>query len=176
MNVPADDASNLLGALSLLIEGTVRAAVTAEAGAAGALPEALVVVKDQPGATAEWLGQVLGLSQPGTAHLVRRLVQSGWIERRPGSDARSYRLHLTAAGLRIAEQVLRARRQVLTELLTPLSAEQRRQLTDIATALLRPQPADERCLARLCRLCDRSACPECPVYAGYTDRGPDNSG
>jgi DNA-binding MarR family transcriptional regulator len=169
MNDTPDDAPNLLGALSLLIGGVLRAAVNAQAGAGGALPEALIVIKDQPGATAEWLGRVLGLSQPGTAHLVRRLTRAGWVERRAGTDARSYALHLTAAGRHTAGEVLQARQEALTTILAPLTAEQRGQLKDIASALLRPQSGDEQCLAQLCRLCDRSRCTQCPVYAGYLD-------
>jgi DNA-binding MarR family transcriptional regulator len=168
MNATPDDAPNVVGALSLLIGGLLRAAVSTQAGG-GALPEALIVIKDQPGATAEWLGRVLRLSQPGTAHLVRRLTGAGWVERRPGADARSYALHLTAAGRHAAGEVLQARQTALTTILAPLTAEQRGQLKDIASALLRPQSGDEECLAQLCRLCDRSRCTQCPVYAGYLD-------
>nr|WP_284706355.1 MarR family transcriptional regulator [Micromonospora phytophila] len=88
MNLPEEDAPNLLGALALLVNSRVRAAVTGPAGSGGALAEAVVVLKDQPGATAEWLGQVLGVTQPGAAHLVRRLVEQGWVQRRAGADAR----------------------------------------------------------------------------------------
>ncbi|MGK5671970.1 MarR family winged helix-turn-helix transcriptional regulator [Micromonospora sp. URMC 106] len=169
MNLPADDAPNLLGALALLVGSRVRAAVAGPAGSTGALAEALVVLKDQPGVPAEWLGQVLGLTQPGAAHLVRRLIEQGWLERRGGADARSRALHLTPDGTEAAEQVLRARQAVLTRMLEPLTDEQRGQLADIAGSLLRREVRDERSLARLCRLCDRSRCATCPVYAGYRE-------
>jgi DNA-binding MarR family transcriptional regulator len=169
MNSPTDDSPNLLGALTLFVSGRMRAVVTDTAGAAGSLAEAVIVVKDQPGTTAEWLGQVLAISQPGTAHLVRRLVALGWVERRAGSDARSRALHLTPAGAAAARKILAARQRALTELLEPLSATQRRQLAAIARAVLRPAAHDEKRLASLCRLCDRTRCAQCPVHAGYLD-------
>lgn len=175
MNLPEDPAANLLGALALVVNSRVRAAVAGPAGSGGALAEAVVVIKDQPGVTAEWLGQVLGLTQPGAAHLVRRLVDQGWVQRRPGADARSRALHLTPAGRRAAGEILRARQQALTELVDRLSPEQRRQFAEIAGGLLRCEPGDRRELARLCRLCDRSRCPACPVHDSYR-HGPGPAG
>ncbi|MGK5740483.1 MarR family winged helix-turn-helix transcriptional regulator [Micromonospora sp. URMC 103] len=166
MYLPDDGAPNLLGALALLVSSRMRTAVTGPAGAGGVLAEALVVLKDQPGVTAEWLRQVLGLTQPGAAHLVRRLREQGWVERRPGADARSRALHLTPAGAAAAGDVLRAREEALAELLAPLSAEQRTHLAEAARTLLRHEVTDARSLAHLCRLCDRGRCPACPVYAG----------
>lgn len=57
--------------------GEVREAVAGAVGAGGALGEALIAIKDQPGRTADWLAQVLGISQPSTAHLVRRPTWAG---------------------------------------------------------------------------------------------------
>ncbi|MGC4798348.1 MULTISPECIES: MarR family winged helix-turn-helix transcriptional regulator [Micromonospora] len=169
MNLPEDGSPNLLGALALLVGSRMRASVSASVGAGGALAEALVVLKDQPGVTAEWLGQVLGLTQPGVAHLVRRLGEQGWVERRPGADARSRALHLTTEGTAVAVRTLRARQEVLDALLAPLTVEQRVQLADIARALLHDEVADAGSLAHLCRLCDRARCPQCPVHAGFQE-------
>jgi DNA-binding MarR family transcriptional regulator len=173
MNLPEDGTPNLLGAFALLVSSRMRVRVNASAGAGGALAEALVVLKDQPGVTAEWLGQVLGLTQPGAAHLVRRLREQDWVERRAGADARSRSLHLTAEGAAVAARILRAREEALTALLAPLSIEQRGQLADIARTLLHDEVSDVRSLAHLCRLCDRARCPQCPVYAGYRNADDD---
>ncbi|MCG5472447.1 MarR family transcriptional regulator [Micromonospora sp. LAH09] len=173
MNLPEDGSPNLLGALALLVGSRVRASASASVGAGGALAEALIVLKDQPGVTAEWLGQVLGLTQPGVAHLVRRLREQGWVERRPGADARSRALHLTTDGTAAAARVLHERQEALTALLAPLTAEQRHQLADIARVLLHDEVADARSLAHLCRLCDRERCPQCPVHAGYLELAQD---
>ncbi len=171
MNSSVDPSANLLGALALLVSGRMRNAVTGALGAGGAPAEALVAIKDQPGCTAEWLVDVLGLTQPGVAHVVRRLVEAGWVERAPGPDARSRALRLTPPGRAAAERVLAARQAVLAELVDGLSAAERRQLAAVADRLLRPPARTDRDLARLCRLCDRSRCAPCPVHAGYLAAG-----
>ena len=170
MNTLRDRSANLLGALSLLVEGRVRDAVTEPTGAGGALAEAVIVLKDQPGVTADWLGRVLGMSQPGTVHVVKRLVALGWVEKRPGADARSRALVLTADGKSAARDILGARRRVLHRLVDQLSAEQQERLAEIADTLLRPLPSDEQDLATLCRLCERARCPACPVHLGLRGR------
>jgi DNA-binding MarR family transcriptional regulator len=170
MHSRSDEVANLLGALALHVTTRTRDAVTAAAGAGGALAEALVAVKDQPGCTAEWLVGVLRLTQPGVAHLVRRLVDAGWVERRPGADGRSRALHLTPTGTAVAARLLAARSEVLGELVAALTPAEREQLRAVADRLLRPPAASAQQLAQLCRLCDRDQCPRCPVHAGYVDR------
>jgi DNA-binding MarR family transcriptional regulator len=170
MNSPEDRTANLLGALALLVNGQMRRAVIEPAGAGGALAEAVIVVKDQPGVTVDWLGRVLTLSQPGAVHLVKRLVALGWVDKRPGADARSRALTLTAAGKAAARTILRARRRALRGLVDQLSTEDQARLAEIAGKLLRPLPQNERDLADLCRLCDRSCCPDCPVHDGLSRR------
>jgi DNA-binding MarR family transcriptional regulator len=89
--------------------GEIRKAVTLASGSSGALADAVVVIRDHPGVTAEWLGRALELSQPGTVHLVRRLSTEGLIEKRPGRNARSHALHLTSPGADVANRILRER-------------------------------------------------------------------
>ncbi|MBE1591638.1 MarR family winged helix-turn-helix transcriptional regulator [Nonomuraea angiospora] len=164
MNVRSRHAANLLGASSLLVAGMVREAVTASVGAGGSLGEALIAIKDQPGRTADWLSTVLQISQPGTAHLIRRLTEQGWVVR--GSEGRARPLRLTPEGERVAAAALAAREAVLEGLIDRLSDEQREQLVAITGALLGPEARSEETLARLCRLCDRGTCSACPVYEG----------
>lgn len=174
MNNHSASVVNLLGALGQYVAGQVRAAVTDQIGSGGMLPDAVIVIKDQPGRTVDWLAHALEMSQPGAVHLAQKLVNLGWVEKRPGTDARSYALHLTPPGRRAADKILSARRRVLEQLVSRLSGEQREQLTGIASALLTPPALDERSLAHLCRLCDRSSCPHCPAYKSYlyTGDGP----
>lgn len=172
MNYRSDGTANVLGALALHVAGVVRSSVTRETGGGGMLPDALIVIKDQPGRTVDWLGRVLEMSQPGAVHLVQRLAAAGWVERRRGADARSYALHLTPSGREAAERVLRVRRQALDELIGRLGPEQRQHLDEIAATLLAGTVGDEPELARVCRLCDRSCCDDCPAYAGYLRAAP----
>ena len=165
MNDSSDPTANLLGAMGLLVAGTVRAAVVDAVGAGGALGEALIAIKDQPGRTADWLAEVLHISQPGAAHLVRRLVEQGWVER--ANAGRRRPLRLTRTGQAAAAAALDARRTVLERLVERLSEQQRGQLVAIAGALLEPEARSAELLAELCRLCDRARCPDCPVHAGW---------
>jgi DNA-binding MarR family transcriptional regulator len=165
MHVPTAEVANLLGALALHVTGQVRTEVTKRASGGGVLADALIVVKDQPGCTVDWLGQVLQVSQPGAVHVVRKLSDAGWVDKRRGADARSKALHLTAEGARVAAEILSARQRVLLDLVERLAPQQRAALAGIAAALLGPPTEDERSLARLCRLCDRSCCEHCPVHA-----------
>jgi DNA-binding MarR family transcriptional regulator len=164
-----DRSANLLGALSLLVEGEVRAAVSGAVSGGGVLAEAVIAVKDQPGVTVDWLSRVLRVSQPGAVHVVNRMVELGWVEKRPGADARSRALFLTRDGKSTARAILRARRQALRELVDRLSPWQREQLSGIAGTLLRPLPRTDQDLARLCRLCERACCGSCPVHEGLVD-------
>ncbi|GGP53282.1 MarR family winged helix-turn-helix transcriptional regulator [Saccharothrix coeruleofusca] len=160
-------AANVLGAVGLLVAGAVREAVTGVVGAGGVLGEALIAIKDQPGRTADWLASVLRISQPGSAHLVRRLTEAGWVARGTARDGRSRPLRLTEAGERVAADALAARQAVLAQLSERLTRRQRQELVEIADALLGPEARTEQLLAELCRLCDRDSCPRCPVHAGW---------
>lgn len=162
MNEPRAEAANLLGAVALMVDGSVRVAVEDAVGAGGALGEALIAIKDQPGRTADWLSGVLRISQPGTAHLVRRLTEQGWVTR--DSKGRLRPLRLTEEGERVAVAALAQRQAVLERLVDRLSGDQHDQLVAIAGALLGPEARDDTLLAELCRLCDRSCCPRCPVH------------
>src|SRR3990170_4061696 len=126
MNDTSAKAANVLGALGLLVTGLTGDAVHDAVGGGGALGEALIVIKDQPGRTAEWLAGVLRISQPGTAHVVRKLIENGWVRRDTG-EGRRRPLHLTASGERVAARALAARRTVLQDVVGRLSEHQRDQ-------------------------------------------------
>jgi DNA-binding MarR family transcriptional regulator len=172
MNPHRARVANLLGALSLHVGDRVRDAVSRQAESGGVLPDAVIVIKDEPGNTLERLRQVLEISQPGAVHLVRKLVDLGWVERRPGVDARSHALYLTPAGTAAAEEILRARRRALEALVEQLSDEQCEQLAGVASRLLAEPVRDWRSLAHVCRLCDRSCCDRCPAHEGYLRSQP----
>ena len=135
----------------------------------GALPSessALVTLLAHPGHGVGWLAGVLGLTDSGATRLVERLVASGLVRRRPGTDARARTLTLTAAGRRAAEQVLAARADAMADGLATLSAAERRTLERLLGKVVSGLADDLPTAMRCCRLCDRDACGDgapCPL-------------
>ncbi len=78
---------------------------------------ALVLVANNPGMRQGLLAQAMGLHRSGALRLTDWLTAQGWAERRDDPvDARSWGLHLTAAGrrsLKQLEQAVRAHDQTL---------------------------------------------------------------
>jgi MarR family transcriptional regulator, negative regulator of the multidrug operon emrRAB len=148
--------ANLLGALGL------EAASVVQAGR-GATMSALVTIAAHPDRTIEELREPLGLSQPGAARLVQRLVDAGWVERRGPGGRGGLRLTATAAGHAVLDELFAARRAALLELLEPLSAAERDQLAAMLERLLAARTTGVTGAKRLCRLCERRTCERCPV-------------
>jgi len=68
--------------------------------------------------------------------IVRRLGESGYLERKRGSDKRRFLLTPTPAGLDLVRKVKRANVQLSRLVLHPLSDEQIRQLNEMVTTLV----------------------------------------
>jgi DNA-binding MarR family transcriptional regulator len=116
-----------------------------------------------PGRTTEQLRGPVGLTQPGAARLVERLVRAGWVERGGRGGRRGLALRLTAGGRRVFDELLAARRAALAEILAPLTESQQAHLSELLEALLAARVQDRADLERLCRLCERRTCDHCPV-------------
>jgi DNA-binding MarR family transcriptional regulator len=164
-SVNADRTANLLGAFALEVAHAVEAATASVVGRGGAAAAALVVIAAAPGRTIEDLRRPLGLTQPGATRLVERLVEAGWVERGGAPGRRGLQLTLSATGRAVLEQVLAARREAIGEALSDLTADQQAQLSAILETLLAGRIGDRADLERVCRLCERRCCPDCPVGA-----------
>src|SRR5919112_107585 len=90
--------ANLLGALGLEATTVQERAAQAVVGQAGSAAAALVTIAAHPNRTVEELRAPLGLSQPGAARLVQRLVGAGWVERTGRGGRGGLRLTVTEAG------------------------------------------------------------------------------
>jgi DNA-binding MarR family transcriptional regulator len=148
--------ANLLGALGL------EAATVIPAGR-GATIGALVTIAAHPNRTVEELREPLGLSQPGAARLVQRLVDAGWVERSGPGGRGGLRLTPTAAGSAVLDELFEARRAALLALLEPLSPAERDQLGSLLERMLAARTEGVTGAKRLCRLCERQVCARCPV-------------
>jgi MarR family transcriptional repressor of emrRAB len=159
--------ANLLGALALALTDLLTDSVEASGGHGGAAPAALVTIGSEPELSVSVLGQILGLSQPGAARLVERLVADGLVQRGPGPDARTHALTLTAAGQERRAAILVARAAQLAPALATLSPTEQAQLTPLLERMLQTLTTDLRRSYAICRLCDEAVCatPRCPVDA-----------
>jgi DNA-binding MarR family transcriptional regulator len=176
---------NIVGALTLALSDRVRDATETAAGQSATAPHALVALHEFLGhRTMDELRRAIGLTPSGAVRLVDRLVQAGYVERRPGSDGRSVALVLTSTGTRAARRVLAARSAALDNLLLELSAAERTSLANITEKLLAAitrQRLADREEGRdppggwLCRLCDFDACGRdegmCPSTATAQEYG-----
>ena len=169
--------ANLVGSLALALSDRTAAAMADACGLSSSAATALSALHhflDRP--TIDLLRQVLGLTSSGTVRLVDTLVSAGFVRRRPGSDARSTALTLTAAGRAAAKRVVAARAAVLTSALAPLSSAERASLDELVgkvlVGLMRPPGATRW----NCRQCDTGVCrntgPGCPVRNAALARYP----
>lgn len=158
--------ANLVGALGLALADRLAEAAAPVGGSSAAA--ALVTLYDRgAGSTIDALARVLGLSHSGAVRLADRLAAAGLLERRRGADQRSASLHLTPAGRRTARRVLAGRAANVHSVMGLLTADQQRELGELAAAILGGLGARPDAERRLCRLCDLDACGrsrgECPV-------------
>jgi MarR family transcriptional regulator, negative regulator of the multidrug operon emrRAB len=162
--------ANLLGALTLEATHLQERAAEESVGIGGAAAAALVTIEARPGWTIEQMRGGLGLTQPGAARLVERLMRAGLVERFGPGGRRGYQLRLTARGEDVLERLFRARRTALVELLESLSAADRSRLGELLETLLAGRIGDRGDVERVCRLCERRCCDDCPVAAAHEGR------
>jgi DNA-binding MarR family transcriptional regulator len=168
----SDRAANLLGALVTALGDRMDGAVAAGAGRHGGTPAALVQLAEHPGLSIDELRRRLGLSHSTVVRLVDQLVARGLVTRAAHErDARAVRLTLTADGRVAADDVARARLDVLRAALAVLPDDRRAEVERIAETLLHALPASLDDSSRICRLCSLPACPQdvCPVERRYRE-------
>ena len=100
----------------------------------------LAAVYKAPGVSASELADGEKISRPTMSAHVRRLEEAGWITRQAPAaqddDRRRQALHATDAGLRVLDEVRRARTDWLVRRLAALDAHERARLAEAVPALL----------------------------------------
>ena len=178
---------NLMGALSLALTDRIADAVDVAAELSDAAPAALVALHEtRPGRSIDELRQLVGLTHSGAVRLVDRLEAADYVRRRPGRDARTHAIVLTRRGTAAANRIRAARREAVSTALEDLDDTQRRQLEELAGAVLSKLTVQRLALrasghmpagGAMCRLCDFVACGRpvgrCPVARTASERiGP----
>jgi DNA-binding MarR family transcriptional regulator len=170
-----DRPANVFGALALVVADQIADATAEAAGRADSAPAALAALLhflDRP--TVDLLRQVLGLTSSGTVRLLDRLAEAGYVEREPGADGRSTAIVLTDAGRCAAEQVCRARAEILDRVTAALSPPERAELDKLIGKMLIGMMRGPGAVRWICRLCDTGICRGspggCPVGNAARDR------
>ena len=167
---------NLLGACSLLFSTEVAAASDVYVSQSGGPSPAYAMITLLPFdvMTIDELAKSLGLSHSGASRLVDRLeeqqrcVRSGPLA--GVNDRRSVRVRLTELGEEAARQLLSARSEVLSTLLSPLTPVEQDLLGDLLAKVISARTVDRASLQRMCRMCDHSVCQPCPALAALGDQ------
>jgi DNA-binding MarR family transcriptional regulator len=170
-----DGPANVFGALALIVADQMADATSSAAGRADSAPAALAALHhflDRP--SVDLLRQVLGLTSSGTVRMLDRLAESGLIERGAGADGRTTAVILTATGQAAAEEVCRARADVLGRALAVLSPDERADFTRLAGKALVGMMRGPGAVRWMCRLCDTGICRGtpggCPVGNAARER------
>lgn len=164
--------TNLLGATALAVNDLALAGAARSAGVSASGAAALVVLSTSPDVGVTELGRRVGLSQSAAARMVDSLETAGLVTRCPGTG-RWVTVGLTAAGRRLARELLTARDAPLARLLDALDDEENATLATLLAKLLTRAYGEVGDAGLLCRLCDRQACTTeatCPVGQAERDQ------
>lgn len=122
---------------------------------------ALTLLATHDGCSADWLFARIGLTQSGTVRLIDRLERLGYVDR--ARRGRLLALGLTDSGRDLLAAWTVARDSATEEVLDALTADERRQLTELLSTALRRTPRARATADATCRFCDWPACSSCPV-------------
>jgi len=151
--------ANLLGALAGEIADRIEREGKLHPNETSSATAALNVIGFYEGCSNGALSRALGLSHTATVRLVDKLELSGLVRSERGADKRAVALRLTRHGRERARAVIHDRCLRLGDLIEVLTPRQRRQLDDIAEALLKSMVKAAQDADHICRLCDGAACP-----------------
>ena len=155
--------ANQLGALALILNDRVDAAMGGRSATAAAI---LASLRHHGPMTGTSLARIVGVAQPTCVRVVDGLATEGLVARGPKAG-RDVQLRLTAYGEIEAERLGKARLQAIYPLLDDMSLNQGVALGMFAAQLMAAATDSRLTANRNCRLCDRGICQgaACPVGA-----------
>ena len=155
--------ANQLGALALILNDRVEAAMDGRSSTAAAI---LASLRHQGPMTGTSLARIVGVAQPTCVRVVDGLAAEGLLARGPKSG-RDVRLELTPRGAAEAERLGRARLAAIYPLLDDMTLGEGVALGMMAAQLMAAATDGPQAAKRHCRLCDHGLCQgeACPVGA-----------
>jgi len=144
------------GALALAVADSI-ASVSASFSPSGPATAVMVFLSMEPGLPISVLASRIRLSHAGTVRLIDRLEREQLVERRRHiADRRARFIHLTNSGKKITEALLKAREQVISECVSPLSPNDLDILGVLSERLFVANGFDKDGSISLCHLCGYS--------------------
>jgi len=171
---------NLLGALVVTVSERVHERMQAAAGCSSTSIAALQWVGRGPGLRTCDVAEALALSTTGASQVVASLIAEGLIQRtRYQHDQRQWELRLTELGARRTLDAMRARADLIHEVVATLPFPWRLRLIRIVEKLLARMVDTPRTVLEVCRHCDWNACRHsiiepCPVAVAQAERRRSN--
>lgn len=161
-------ASNMLGALSLVVSGRITDA-TRHGGRLVGEDAATLVLLGVQAMTVKALAEATGVTHSGAVRMADRLEAAGLVRRDRGPDGRTVVLSLTPEGATERTRALDNRAAVVEPLLGALAPADRRALAQLLRSLLTACVATPLDAVSTCRLCDEDSCVPrgCPVEERY---------
>ncbi len=166
-------AGNVLGTFGRALTDKIEQAVCKVTGLSQSACYAIVTVGTEAGSSIETLRRMLSLEHSSLVRLLNRLEGYGLLERVRGSgqDQRVVKIYLTDDGEQCFNKILDTRREVVAEVLSVLSADERDLMVRIIAKMM-PRvvvPGDDQHF--VCRLCDLEVCPQeaCPVNLAFPE-------
>ena len=165
MRITRKQIGNLLGATVLALHDELSSSVESCTGRAGETAAAIVVLGHQPGLSNDHLSKLLKITHTGTVRLIDNLVADALVKRESAKhDKRVIAISLTRKGEKLREKILKTREASMVAASWDLSAEERSSLHSILSKVLVNISTDDEHKLRICRLCDASSCPDCPIF------------
>ena len=144
------------GALALAVADSI-ASVSASFSPSGPATAVMVFLRIEPGLPISVLASRIRLSHAGTVRVIDRLEHEQLVERRRHiADRRARFIHLTNSGKKITDALLKAREQVISECISPLSPNDLDILGMLSERLLVANGFDKDGSVSLCHLCGYS--------------------
>lgn len=160
-NTNHDDKRHKLSRRLILFAAAVRQAVNAEAisqklnlKVTESQADALRFLALNNNTTVSEISQGLGHTISGATKAINRLEQNGWIERsNNGKDLREVRVHLTHAGLTIAQNLLQEAENQLSKILSRLQNSAIEKLDSTLEEFLFDFIENDDMAQKLCKAC-----------------------
>ena len=155
--------ANTLGALALILNDRVEAAMGGRSATAAAI---LASLRHHGPMTGTALARIVGVAQPTCVRVVDGLAAEYLVARGPKSG-RDVQLMLTDKGSAEAERLGKARLEAIYPLLDDMTLGQGVALGMMAAQLMAAATDSRQAANRNCRLCDHGLCQgeACPVGA-----------